>query len=330
MEKNIFCDIKNSIDTPAACEILSACVFDNSLEGMAHQIAKYQANPDMLFYGYQADDEILGVCGFEEHENRVEIYHIAVAESARQKGIGSEMITALQKKYGKPIEAETDDDAVVFYRKCGFETTAIQKYNVRRWVCMLPVPPMTDEERQAMIYPIILTDYNPDWATWYDDEKVKIERAIGTLNIARMRHYGSTSIPDMFAKPTVDILLEIPENVDVESMKARMTAAGYICLDENGLTMQTPPPHLMFLGGYTSTGFAERVFHIHVQYYSDAEPDEIVFRDYLIAHPETAKEYADLKRSLWKNFEHDRDGYTKAKGAFIRAVTERAKEENVK
>ena len=82
----------------------------------------------------------------------------------------------------------------------------------------------------------------------------------------------------------------------------------------------------MFLGGYTSIGFAERVFHIHVQYYSDTESDEIIFRDYLIAHPETAKAYADLKRSLWKNFEHDRDGYTAAKGDFIRTVTERAKE----
>lgn len=330
MEKNLFCEIKNSIETPAVREILAACVFDSSPEGMAHQIAKYQANPDMLLYGYQVDGELLGVCGLEEHESRVEIYHIAARESARKEGVGSAMIIALQKKYGKPIEAETDDDAVGFYRKCGFETTAIQKYNVRRWVCVLPFPSMTDQERQAMIYPIILTDYNPDWVTWYDDEKVKIERAIGTSNIARMLHYGSTSIPGMFAKPTVDILLEIPQTADVENIKERMTAARYICLDENGLTMQTPPPHLMFLGGYMSTGFAERVFHIHVQYYSDTEPDEIIFRDYLIAHPETAKEYADLKRSLWKSFEHDRDGYTEAKGQFVRRITKKAKEEIVK
>jgi ribosomal protein S18 acetylase RimI-like enzyme len=97
----------------------------------------------MLFYGYFADDTLVGVCGFEEHESRVEIYHIAVAETARHKGVGGAMITALRKKYCKTIEAETDDDAVDFYRKCGFETTAIQKYNVRRWACVLSAPEVT-------------------------------------------------------------------------------------------------------------------------------------------------------------------------------------------
>ena len=182
-----------------------------------------------------------------------------------------------------------------------------------------------EEERRAAIYPIILTDYNPEWITWYDDEKSKIEQAIGVENIARLRHYGSTSIPGMFAKPTVDILLEIPENADTASLRKHMEDAGYICLDEGSLTMNTPPPHLMFIGGYMPTGFAERVFHIHVQYISNQEPDEIVFRDYLITHPEIAKAYADLKRSLWKDFEHNRDGYTEAKGDFVRTVTEKAR-----
>jgi hypothetical protein len=46
------------------------------------------------------------------------------------------MITALSETYHLPIEAETDDDAVEFYRKNGFTTTATQKYNVRRWNCV--------------------------------------------------------------------------------------------------------------------------------------------------------------------------------------------------
>jgi GrpB-like predicted nucleotidyltransferase (UPF0157 family) len=87
--------------------------------------------------------------------------------------------------------------------------------------------------------------------------------------------------------------------------------------------MPTPPPHVMFLKGYLPDGFAERVYHIHVRYLGDW--DEPYFRDYLIAHPETAAEYAALKIRLHKDFEHDRDGYTKSKSEFIRAVTYRAR-----
>lgn len=135
-----------------------------------------------------------------------------------------------------------------------------------------------------------------------------------------MRHYGSTAIPGMFAKPTVDILLEIPANADIDRMKVLMEAAGYICLDEPKLTMETPPPHLMFLGGYLPTGFAQRVFHIHVVFYSASVPDEIIFRDYLIAHPDTANEYAALKRTLWQDYPYDRDAYTVAKGDFLQTA----------
>jgi SAM-dependent methyltransferase len=80
----------------------------------------------------------------------------------------------------------------------------------------------------------------------------------------------------------------------------------------------------MFLKGYTSAGFAEKVYHIHVRYPGDW--DEMYFRDYLILHPEAAAAYATLKRQLQEQFAYDRDGYTDAKGAFIKDVTKRARE----
>jgi GrpB-like predicted nucleotidyltransferase (UPF0157 family) len=123
----------------------------------------------------------------------------------------------------------------------------------------------------------------------------------------------------------VDILLEIKESADIEELKSALSSSEYICLCGAGLTMPMPPPHLMFLKGYLPDGFAEKVYHIHVRYYDDW--DELCFRDYLIAHPKTAAEYASLKTKLHMDFEHDRDGYTYAKTAFIREVTEKAKDE---
>jgi GrpB-like predicted nucleotidyltransferase (UPF0157 family) len=85
------------------------------------------------------------------------------------------------------------------------------------------------------------------------------------------------------------------------------------------------PPHLMFLKGYLPDGFAEKVYHIHVVNPSDH--DELRFRDYLIEHPEAATAYAVLKQRLFQDYEHDRDGYTEAKTAFISSIVDKAKKE---
>ena len=77
--------------------------------------------------------------------------------------------------------------------------------------------------------------------------------------------------------------------------------------------------------GYTDTGFAERVFHVHVRF--EGDNDELYFRDFLRSHPSVAKEYEALKISLWKKYEHNRDAYTNAKSEFIRKYTELAKAE---
>jgi GrpB-like predicted nucleotidyltransferase (UPF0157 family) len=146
---------------------------------------------------------------------------------------------------------------------------------------------------------------------------------IDIKNIVRISRIGSTSVPGLMAKPTVDILLEINEAADIDKLIAALPSPEYICLNEAALTIPTPPPHLMFLKGYLPNGFAEKVYHTHVRYPGDW--DELRFRDYLITHPEAAVEYTELKRKLFKDYEHDRDGYTEAKGVFIKEITKKAR-----
>jgi GrpB-like predicted nucleotidyltransferase (UPF0157 family) len=67
------------------------------------------------------------------------------------------------------------------------------------------------------------------------------------------------------------------------------------------------------------SGFAKKVFHLHLRKFGDN--NELYFRDYLNEHPEIAKEYEKLKLSLWKPFEHNRDGYTKGKNEFVQRIT---------
>ncbi len=172
---------------------------------------------------------------------------------------------------------------------------------------------MTNEELWEL-FPIILSVYNPIWVTSYSKEKPVLKQAVGIQNIVRINHVGSTAIPNLIAKPTIDILLEIKDNTDIERLISNMQSVAYIYSEQPN----NPAPHMMFMKGYTPQGFKGQAFHVHVRYSGDW--DELYFRDYLLAHPEIADEYGKLKLELKKKYEHDRDGYTYAKTDFIKRI----------
>ena len=177
---------------------------------------------------------------------------------------------------------------------------------------------MSNEQLWAL-FPILLEPYEPAWQEWYEQEAEQIRRAVGSENVLRISHIGSTSVPGLLAKPTVDILLEISEQTQLEEMRAALERTGYLYAPQP----QKPAPHMMFMKGYTLQGFAQKVFHLHIRYLADQ--DELYFRDYLRAHPEAAAEYAALKQQLAQRFRHDRDAYTDAKGAFVAKTTQLAR-----
>lgn len=175
-------------------------------------------------------------------------------------------------------------------------------------------------EELGQLFPIIIKEHDPSLAKKYILEKEKISNAIGFENIARINHIGSTCIPDLLAKPTIDILLEIKDNTDTEKLKDDLTSIGY----QFSPQPDNPPPHMMFMKGYALEGFKGQAYHVHVRYLGDW--DELYFRDYLKLHPETAKEYGKLKLELKEKYEHDREAYTQSKTDFINRVTLLARE----
>src|SRR6056297_2809858 len=64
----------------------------------------------------------------------------------------------------------------------------------------------------------------------------------------------------------------------------------------------------MCLKGYTKSGFAEKIFHIHIRVLNNHK--ELYFRDFLRDHPDIAQKYGDLKLELMKKYKHHRDNYT--------------------
>ncbi len=177
---------------------------------------------------------------------------------------------------------------------------------------------MSNEELWQL-FPIILTEHQAHWKDDFQHEAELLKEKIGSGHIEKISHIGSTAIPGLLAKPTIDILLEVKEDTDLDKLIAIMGSIGYIYSPQP----HKPEPHMMFLKRYMPTGFLPPVFHVHVRY--PGVLDEIYFRDYLLEHPETAKEYGNLKLKLKQQFEHDRDGYTEAKTEFIQRITSLAK-----
>ncbi|WP_432404238.1 GrpB family protein [Wukongibacter sp. M2B1] len=183
-----------------------------------------------------------------------------------------------------------------------------------------PLSEMTLEELWEL-FPIILREHNPEYKKWYLIEKGNIEKAVGMNTIERINHIGSSAVEGLLAKPTVDILLEVNCNSDINNLKLRLENAGWILM-----TIEKETDFKMaFNKGYTPDGFAKKVFHLHVRFLGDW--DELYFRDYLMIHKEVAKQYGDLKEKLKKQYEHDRDGYTESKTEFIKKWTKQARKE---
>jgi GrpB-like predicted nucleotidyltransferase (UPF0157 family) len=183
-----------------------------------------------------------------------------------------------------------------------------------------PLDQLKPEELRRL-FPVILSEYNRGWPDQFAAEKARIECTLGSYMVRRISHIGSTAVPGLVAKPTIDILLEVQETVDRDRLVRWFAAMGYGYIPQP----QKPPPGMFFMKGYTQDGFRGQAFHVHVRFSSDW--NELYFRDYLIRHPDTAWRYVALKRRLKEEFEFDRDAYTDRKGEFVRSVVKRARRE---
>ena len=174
-------------------------------------------------------------------------------------------------------------------------------------------------EELWQLFPIFLVEHKSEWKDWYELEKTSLKKILGANVIKRIEHIGSTAIPNIWAKNIVDILLEVGRIEDLARVRDLLVKNGWLVMSES-------PNRISLNKGYTEQGFAEKVFHLHLRLIGDH--DEIYFRDYLCQHPDITQAYQELKLSLWKKFEHNRDAYTTAKTDFIKYYVSEAKSRN--
>jgi len=169
-------------------------------------------------------------------------------------------------------------------------------------------------EKLGQLFPIIIQDYTHKWIDLYQMEKRLITDSFMQSEIVSIDHIGSTAIPGLKAKPTIDILLQASELIDTQKLEDIFKSLDY------QLTKQpdNPPSHMTFVKGYTDQGFKVQAYHVHIRYKGDW--DEIKFRDYLINHEDISKEYETIKLELADRYKNDREAYTDSKTDFIKKI----------
>lgn len=164
---------------------------------------------------------------------------------------------------------------------------------------------------------IILHEYDPKWVNDYQYEEKKIKEILKD-KVIQIEHVGSTSVPGLCAKRIIDILLIVADSSKEEDYVPQLLENGYI------LKVREPDwyGHRMFLA-------TDRAIHLHVFSKDCLEAKRmLVFRDWLINHPEDRELYAQTKRSLAQKVWRYVQDYADQKSAVVQAIMTRALKNN--
>jgi putative glutamine amidotransferase len=160
-----------------------------------------------------------------------------------------------------------------------------------------------------------IVDYDPVWPARFEEEAERIRRALGDIAV-RVEHVGSTAVPGLAAKPTIDVQVSVEAVVPRGPIVEPLVALGYEFWGD-----PVDPEHEYF----RKEANGVRTHQLHVcPVGSEWERRHLAFRDHLRAHPEDARRYADLKRRLATEHPNDVPSYNDAKTALIREIESRA------
>jgi len=165
-----------------------------------------------------------------------------------------------------------------------------------------------------MANPIIVVDYDPNWPTIFESLRQRIAGVLGDM-AAAIEHVGSTAVPNLPAKPIIDLDVLLASETMLPAAIERLASIGYVHRGDLGVPEReafyappaNDPPHHLYVCPPQSAEFRRHV----------------AFRDYLRAHPREAKIYANLKIALAKQFRDDRPAYNDGKTEFVNGLLSR-------
>lgn len=155
-----------------------------------------------------------------------------------------------------------------------------------------------------------LTEYNPKWPQLFADAANEI-KFILKENCVQIHHIGSTAIPNMYAKPIMDILPVVKDIRLIDSLNHAFEKLGYVCMGEYGIAGRR----------FYWKSKAKRTHHIHL--FEQGAPEikrYLLFRDFMMAHKDYVQAYSLIKQSLAEVFSEDIENYVNGKSSFIQMI----------
>ena len=185
--------------------------------------------------------------------------------------------------------------------------------------------PETLSEKVARVLrdKIEVVPYDPRWPVAFEAERRFLRSQFPADLLGRIEHFGSTAVPDLAAKPVVDMLIEVSSLGRARAeMPPVLESLGYDYFWRPSHGDDGPPWYVWFI---KRDAAGRRTHHLHCVEAHFDHWDRLHFRDYLRAHTKTAAAYQALKLRLAAEHGSDRIRYTAEKTAFIVAITQRAK-----
>jgi GrpB-like predicted nucleotidyltransferase (UPF0157 family) len=164
--------------------------------------------------------------------------------------------------------------------------------------------------------------HDPKWRDAFAIESKSVANALGE-NVVTIYHIGSTAIPNIYAKPIIDLLVEVKNITDVDRQSSAMESLGYEVMGEFGIDGRR----------YFRKDNREGTRTHQVHTFESGSPQverHLAFRDYMMAHPEDAQRYSELKRKLAREYPTNIDAYMDGKDGFIQEMDKKAAEWRIK
>ena len=163
-----------------------------------------------------------------------------------------------------------------------------------------------------------VVSYHPTWKDTFTTESKYIKLALAE-NLVAVHHIGSTAIPDIYAKPIIDILLEVKDITKVDAESSKLELLGYEAMGEYGICDRR------YFRKHNEAGI--RTHHIHAFAVGSVQIERhLAFRDYMIFYPEEAQKYSNLKCELANKYPNDIESYMDGKDGFIKEIDRKAAE----